>query len=66
MTELLLMNIRKKNLLNGGIKYLNIPYKVDHCEKDSSGKYKCDNNPTISVRKERLKSYIDSKIRDIL
>ena len=57
---------KKENLMNGGIKYLNIPYKVDHCEKKSDGKYECDNNPSINVRKKRLKQYLDSKINDIL
>ena len=61
-----LNEFKKENLTNGGLKYLNIPYTVDHCSKDSSGEYLCENNPSIMDRKERLKEYLTTKINDIL
>jgi hypothetical protein len=57
---------KKENLINGGINYVNIPYTVDHCAKNKNGDYVCDDNPSISVRKQRIKTYLDSKINDIL
>ena len=57
---------KKENLTNGGIKYVNIPYTVDHCTKTSDGEYKCEDNPSINTRKERIKTYLNSKINDIL
>lgn len=61
-----LNEFKKENLTNGGIKHLNIPYTVDHCFKNSAGEYTCENNPPISVRKERIRNYLNSKINDIL
>ena len=57
---------KKENLINGGIKYLNIPYTVDHCTKNKEGDMECENNPSIMVRKERIKNYLQTKISDIL
>ncbi len=57
---------KKENLTNGGIKHVNIPYTVDHCTKTSDGEYKCEDNPSITLRKQRIKNYLDSKINDIL
>jgi len=57
---------KKENLVNGGIKYVNIPYTVDHCTKNSKGEYKCEDNPSINIRKQRIKNYLNSKINDIL
>jgi len=57
---------KEENLINGGINYVNIPYTVDHCTKNKNGDYVCDDNPSINVRKQRIKTYLDSKINDIL
>ena len=61
-----LNEFKKENLINGGIKYLNIPYTVDHCSKNKEGDMECENNPSITVRKERIRNYLNSKINDIL
>ena len=57
---------KKETLTNGGIKYIDIPYNIDHCEKNDKGKYICSDNPPINLRKERIKNYLDMKISDIL
>lgn len=57
---------KKESLINGGIKYLSIPYTVDHCSKNTYEETICENNPPINVRKERIKNYLNSKINDIL
>lgn len=57
---------KKESLINGGIKYVSIPYTVDHCSKNAEGDTVCENNPSINVRKERIKNYLNSKINDIL
>lgn len=56
---------KKENLINGGINYFTIPYTVDHCEKTDEG-YKCEDNPSITSRKNRIKDYLKTKIGDIL
>lgn len=60
------LNEFKKEKLNEiGIKYLTIPYTIDHCV-ENNGELQCVKNPNINVRKERLKKYISTKINDIL
>jgi len=44
---------------------LEVPYNIDICEL-KEGVYKCDKNTPISLRKERIKSYLKEKIIDIL
>ena len=61
-----LNEFKKENLTNGGLKYLSIPYTVDHCSKNGKGEYNCEDNPSISVRKERIKKFLNTKINDIL
>lgn len=57
---------KKENLLNGGIKYVSVPYVVDHCTKNKDGEMKCEENPNITTRRQRIKSYLNTKINDIL
>ena len=56
---------KKEKLFQKKLNYLEVPYNVDICElKD--GVYHCDKNTPISLRKERIKSYLKEKIIDIL
>jgi len=61
-----LNEFKKENLTNGGINYVSIPYTVDHCSKNSKGEYVCEDNPSITTRKKRVKDFLNTTINDIL
>lgn len=56
---------KKEKLFQKKLNYLEVPYNVDICEL-KEGVYHCDKNTPISLRKERIKSYLKQKIIDIL
>ena len=56
---------KKEKLFQKKLNYLEVPYNVDICELKEDV-YHCDRNTPISLRKERIKSYLKEKIIDIL
>ena len=56
---------KKEKLFQKKLNYVEVPYNIDICEM-IDGSYHCDRNTPISLRKERIKSYLKEKIIDIL
>ena len=49
---------KNQELSQRGIKYIRIPWLVDHCVKGRDDKYVCDERPSIKDRTDRVKSYL--------
>ena len=57
-----LNQFKKEKLNESGIKYVTVPYTVDHCSETGV----CDNNPSINIRKQRIRDYISARISNVL
>jgi hypothetical protein len=51
---------KNEQLSQKGIKYIRIPWVVDHCTRGSDNKYMCDDSPSIKTRSDRVRSYLEN------
>ena len=49
---------KNEELTKRGIKYIKVPWVIDHCIKGSDNKYICDQKPSIQTRTERIDRYL--------
>lgn len=55
---------KNQELSQKGIKYIRIPWLVDHCTKAENNKYKCEDRPSIQKRTERVKTYLQKILNE--
>ena len=55
---------KNQELSQKGIKYIRVPWLVDHCIKGSDDKYVCEDSPSIAKRTERIKTYLQKILNE--
>lgn len=43
-----------------GIRYIRVPWIIDHCIKGDDNNYACEDKPSIKTRTERIKTYLQT------
>lgn len=55
---------KNQELSKKGIKYIRVPWLVDHCTYDEDNKYVCEDRPSITTRTARVKTYLEKILNE--
>lgn len=53
---------KKDRISNEGLRYIEIPFTVDKCHRDNTGKLICKQNVPENIRRQRLEEYLREKV----